>query len=93
MRRRHRRLFALSDEIARIDETLAQARAELGVLGHLRDDAVRDAAVGGPEDREEMVRSERELARLEDVIIELSRSRVRVEEERRRQTQRLGDAD
>jgi hypothetical protein len=72
MRRRERRLFALTDEITRLRATLDQVHAELGMLEHLQDDAVRDAAVGGPIEREDARDGARDVARFRKLMVELS---------------------
>ena len=75
MRRLERKLFALTDEIAGLRETLRQVEAELQVLEHLQDDAVRDAAVGGPIDREDARDTTRDVERFRRLVDDL---RIRI---------------
>ena len=72
MRRKERRVLALTDEIARLHDTLDQVHAELNLLEHLQDDAVRDAAVGGPLEREDARDGARDVARFRKLAVELS---------------------
>ena len=72
MRRKERRVLALTDEIARLHNTLDQVHAELNVLQHLQDDALRDAAVGGPIEREDARESSRDVTRFRKLVAELS---------------------
>ena len=72
MRRTERRLLALTDEIARLHDDLDQANAELNMLQHLQDDAVRDSAAGGPIEREDARVGARDVARFRKLVEELS---------------------
>jgi SMC interacting uncharacterized protein involved in chromosome segregation len=56
LRRIERKLLKINDEIAALTRDEHRVAQELGMLRHLDDDAQRDAAVGGP--------LERDLARL-----------------------------
>lgn len=82
MHRRERRLFAITDQIARLRETLQQVRAELQVLQHLQDDARRDAAGGGPIEREDAREGERDVARFHRLVADLSRQIERLDGKR-----------
>ncbi|MEK7252793.1 MAG: hypothetical protein AAB198_06075 [Actinomycetota bacterium] len=82
MRRTEKRLFALTDEIARLHEELRQTQAELDVLQHLDDDAVRDAAVGGPVEREDARETTRDVERFRRLVINLSSTIDRLEAQR-----------
>jgi hypothetical protein len=84
MRRTERRLFALADEIAHLHETRRQVEAELAVLEHLHDDAKRDAAVGGPIEREDDRESGRDVARFVRLLSDLTGRIERLEAKRRR---------
>ncbi len=75
MRRLERKLFAITDEIALLQETLRQVDAELDVLEHLQDDAVRDAAVGGPIEREDARETTRDVERFRRLVDDL---RIRI---------------
>jgi hypothetical protein len=82
MRRLERKLFALSDEIAGLQETLRQVTAELQVLEHLQDDAIRDAAIGGPIDREDARETTRDVERFRRLAADLRRRVARFEANR-----------
>lgn len=84
MGRRERRGFEVLDEIARLRGTLTQVHAEIGVLEHLHDDAVRDASVGGPIDREDARESARDVARLRRLAADLAGQIERLELKHRR---------
>jgi hypothetical protein len=71
MRRLERKLFALTDEIAGLLETLRQVEAELQVLEHLQDGAVADTAVGGPIDREDARDTTRDVERFRRLVDDL----------------------
>jgi hypothetical protein len=75
MRRAERKLFALTDEIARLRETFRQVEAELQVLEHLQDDAVRDASVGGPIEREDARETTGDVERFRRLVDDL---RIRI---------------
>jgi hypothetical protein len=89
MRRTERRLFALADEVAHLKETRRQVEAELAVLEHLHDDARRDAAVGGPIEREDDRESGRDVARFRRLLIDLTGRIERIEAKRARLVGRL----
>ncbi len=82
MRRRERRLLAVIDEIARLQGTLDQVHAELGMLEHLQDDALRDAAVGGPMEREDAREGARDVARFQRLATDLAGQIERLEAKR-----------
>ncbi|HEX5631112.1 MAG TPA: hypothetical protein VFY15_05585 [Acidimicrobiia bacterium] len=84
MRRRERRLFAITDGITRLRATLDEVLAELGVLRHLQDDAVRDAVVGGPVEREDAREGGRDVARFEKLATDLAGQIEKLEEKRLR---------
>lgn len=85
MRRTERRLLRLTDQIERLREEVRLTREELAIHAHLDDDARRDAAVGGPIERDDarvtgsdVRRFEELLARLEDRIRRLDAKRRRL---------------
>ncbi|HSM01881.1 MAG TPA: hypothetical protein VK960_05520 [Acidimicrobiia bacterium] len=85
MSRIERRLFGINDEIARLREELRLAEEELRIHRHLDDDARRDAAVGGPIEREDaritssdVDRAGKVVARLRDRIEHLEQRRARL---------------
>jgi hypothetical protein len=63
MGRREERLFRIADEIARVREELRLTIEELRIHQHLDDDARRDAAVGGPIEREDARETSRDVER------------------------------
>ena len=63
MGRREERLFRIADEIARVREELRLTIEELRIHQHLEDDARRDAAVGGPIEREDARETSRDVER------------------------------
>jgi len=86
----HRRLFRLNDRLARLAEEERLAAAELEVHRHLDDDARRDAAVGGPIDREDARDTASDVARFERLVDGLQEERRRLEAKRDRLFARLG---
>jgi hypothetical protein len=85
MRRVERRLLAINDEVERLRREVRLTAEELRIHEHLDDDARRDAAVGGPIEREDaritgsdVSRFERVLERLEARIARLERQRDRL---------------
>jgi hypothetical protein len=85
MKRIHRRLFRLNDEIRRLEEEAAGVAAELEYHRSINEDAQRDAAVGNYIDREEagltaadVRRFERTLASLKEKTVKLSAKRDRL---------------
>lgn len=90
MSRLERRLFKIADEIARIDEEIRLTAEELAVLRHLDDDAQRDAAVGGPLERDDARVTSGDVARFEEALDRLRGQRDRLDEKRARLLDRLG---
>ncbi len=71
MPRLGKRLFAITDEIARLRTVISQTEEELRVHQHLEDDAVRDAVVGGPIEREDARETGRDVARFRRLVADL----------------------
>lgn len=92
MRRLEKRLFAITDEIDRLRETVRQTEEEWYVLQHLDDDAQRDAAVGGPIDRDDARETARDVARFQKLITELRRRLTNLEAKRVDLLNRLGNS-
>ncbi|MBI5157301.1 MAG: hypothetical protein HZA58_04720 [Acidimicrobiia bacterium] len=90
MRRLEKKLFAITDEIDRLRETVRQTEEEWYVLQHLDDDAQRDAAVGGPIDRDDARQTARDVARFQQLITELRRRLTHLEAKRVDLLNRLG---
>jgi hypothetical protein len=92
MRRLEKQLFALTDDIARLRETIHQTDEELRIHQHLDDDAVRDAAVGGPIEREDARETNRDVARFKKLLGELRNRMTRLESKRDQLLSRLGSS-
>lgn len=82
MGRVERRLFRINDEIARLREELRLTEEELRIHQHLDDDARRDAAVGGPIEREDARMTSSDVDRAEKVIAKLRDRIERLEQQR-----------
>ncbi|HUF15258.1 MAG TPA: hypothetical protein VMQ46_05170 [Acidimicrobiia bacterium] len=85
MRRVHRRLFRLNEQISSLRAEAGQVEAELGYHRSINEDAQRDAAIGNYIDREEagltaadVRRFEKTLHGLEDEIGRLTAKRDRL---------------
>ncbi len=92
MRRLEKRLFAITDEIDRLRETVRQTEEEWYVLQHLDDDAQRDAAVGGPIDRDDALATARDVARFQKLITELRKRLDHLEAKRTELLSHLGSS-
>jgi hypothetical protein len=89
MRRIERRLLEITDEIQRLREEIRLTREELFIHGHLDDDARRDAAVGGPIEREDARITGSDVARFERLLDKLQARVHRLERTRERLLSRL----
>jgi hypothetical protein len=78
LKRVHRRLFRLNEQIAQIEEEARQVEAELEMHRSIDDDAQRDAAVGNYIDREEAGLTAADVRRFERTLelIEAQRDRL-----------------
>ena len=83
------RLFRLNDEILRLQEEERLTVEELYVLEHLDDDARRDAAVGGPLERDDARGTAADVARFRRAVTSLREERERLEVKRDRLLRRL----
>ena len=73
------KITEMTAQIAAVDADLDQAVAELDMLHHLEDDAVRDALVSeGWDDRVDEKHAKRDVARCEKRIKGLERDRVKL---------------
>jgi hypothetical protein len=90
MARIHDRLFHLNEEIARLREEERLTAAELDVLRHLDDDARRDAAGGGPIERDDARMTASDVARFRRALAHLRSRRSRLEDKRDRLLAKLG---
>jgi hypothetical protein len=89
VKRIERRILAIADQIAALDEQLRLTREELIIHQHLDDDARRDAAVGGPIEREDARITGSDVARFQAVANRLERQITRLEGKRARLLSRL----
>jgi hypothetical protein len=84
------RIKSMNSEIAAVDADLDQAVAELDMLRHLEDDAVRDALVSeGWDDRVDAKHAKRDVARCEKRIKGLERDRQKLVKRRTAMIDRL----
>lgn len=71
MKRIHRRLFAVADQIAQVERELRLTRSELEYHRSINEDAQRDASVGNYIDREEASLTRGDVRRFEKTIDKL----------------------
>ncbi|MEX0826564.1 MAG: hypothetical protein WD184_07455 [Acidimicrobiia bacterium] len=84
MRRIERRILRISDELGHLREQVRLTEEELRIHQHLDDDARRDAAVGGPLEREDARITSGDVNRFERLLVDLRSQESRLEEQRRR---------
>lgn len=84
MKRVHRRLFRLNEEIAALQAEASQVAAELEFHRSINDDAQRDAAVGNYIDREEAGLTRSDVRRFERTLSDLETKRARLAAKRDR---------
>jgi hypothetical protein len=89
MKRVHRRLFRLNDEIRRLQEEAAGVAAELEYHRSINEDAQRDAAVGNYIDREEAGLTAADVRRFERTLVSLNRRTAKLSAKRDRLLDRL----
>jgi hypothetical protein len=82
--RAERRLFRINDEIERLRGELRLTEEELRIHQHLDDDARRDAAVGGPIEREDARITSGDVERFAALIAKLQSQIGRLERKRSR---------
>jgi len=82
MGRREERLFRINDEIAALHRDEHYAYEELIMLGHLNDDAQRDAAGGSLLDAADARETAGDVERMERHVAELRSARERLEQRR-----------
>jgi len=88
--RREERLFRLNDEIAALRRDEHNAYEELIMLGHLNDDAQRDAAGGSYLEAADARETAGDVARMERHVAELQSARERLERKRDQMLTKLG---
>ena len=91
MRRIHRRLFRLNDQIGRLQDEAAGVAAELEYHRSINEDARRDAAVGNYIDREEAGLTAADVRRFERALAEINDRADRLTAKRDKLLQKLGD--
>jgi hypothetical protein len=89
MSRRTERLFRITDDIKRLDEEIRLTAEELNMLRHIDDDAQRDAAVGGPLERDDARVTAGDVARFEKTLADLEAQRDRLRARLRKLLDRL----
>ena len=90
MARIHSRLFRLNDRIDGLREEERLTDGELGMLEHIDDDARRDAAGGGPLERDDARMTAGDVARFRRTLGHLRSKLRRLEQKRERLLKRLG---
>lgn len=75
VKRLHKRLFRINEQITKLDAELGQAAAELEYHRSINEDAQRDAAVGNYIDREEAGLTSADVGRFEKTIESLNAKR------------------
>jgi len=78
VKRVHRKLFRLNEEIAALQAEAGQVAAELEYHRSINDDAQRDAAVGNYIDREEAGLTRADVRRFERALSDLETQRARL---------------
>ena len=89
MRRIERRILRISDELERIREQVRLTEEELRIHQHLDDDARRDAAVGGPIEREDARITSGDVARFDRLLASLRSQEAQLEEQRHKLLKRV----
>lgn len=89
MRRIERKLLKINDEIAALAREEQLVAEELVMLRHLDDDAQRDAAVGGPLERDDARGTSGDVVRFERHLATLGAKREGLEGKRQRLLARL----
>lgn len=91
LKRIHRRLFRLNDQIQSINRELRLVGAELSHHRSINEDAMRDGSVGNHIDREEAGRTTADVRRFEKTIFYLKVRRAKLTKARDRLLGRLPD--
>lgn len=84
------RLFRINDQLDRLREETRLVAEELRMHEHLDDDARRDAAVGGPLERDDARMTAGDVARFRKNLTDLEKKSHRLEAKRERLLRRLG---
>lgn len=91
LKRVHRRIFRLNEQIALMEEKSGQVQAELEMHRSIDDDAQRDAAVGNHIDREEAGSTSADVRRFERTLAFIEERRARLVRKRDLLLARLPD--
>lgn len=91
LKRVHRRIFRLNEQIAQIEEEASQVQAELEMHRSIDDDAQRDAAVGNYIDQEEAGLTSADVRRFERILALIEERRARLVRKRDLLLARLPD--
>lgn len=89
MRRIHKKLFRLNDELAHLTAEERAVREELDMHRIIDDDARRDAATGNYIDREEAGLTAADVARFERSLASIRRRRAKLDDTRHKLLSRL----
>lgn len=91
LKRVHRRLFRLNEQIAQVEEEARQVEAELEMHRSIDEDARRDAAVGNYIDREEAGLTASDVRSFERILAMIEERHSRLVQKRDRLLARLPD--
>jgi len=89
LKRVHRRIFKLNEQITKLEEETRQVQAELEMHRSIDDDAQRDAAGGNYIDREEAGLTASDVRSFEKILAMIEGRRARLVEKRDRLVARL----
>ena len=89
MGRRERRIFKINDELMHLRDEIRLTEEELRVHRHLDDDAQRDAAVGGPLERDDARVTAADVGRFHTLLALLHARVEKLEAKRTRLLARL----
>jgi hypothetical protein len=82
LKRIHRRIFRLNDQIDSLDREISLVEAELGHHRSINDDAQRDASVGNYIDREEAGLTSGDVRRFQKTMTDLRARRAKLADKR-----------
>jgi hypothetical protein len=89
LKRIHRRIFRLNDQIDSLDREISLVEAELGHHRSINEDAQRDASVGNYIDREEAGLTAGDVRRFQKTMTDLRARRASLADKRDRLLTRL----
>ena len=91
VKRLHKRLFRINEQLARLGEEITQVSAELDYHRSINDDAQRDAAIGNYIDREEAGLTAADVRRFERTLTTFNARREKLVTKRDRLLKTLPD--